>query len=359
MQRFNINWTAKALVNQMEKGKVNYDNAVQRNLVWDVEKKSLLIHSMIYGYAIPAMYFTRDESGVYDSLDGKQRSNTISEYLHDEFALSTDTPAVVDDNGCVEDVSGLYFSQLPEWAQDKIKDYNLTIYYYEGMTEAEVREFFRRLNNGKPLSAIELTRANVPSLTIFQQLAKHKSIQFVVSEAGRKRFTDEMIAMQLYQLITEESPDFSTKPFREWVSKVEVDSEVLDTINSGLDAYSVFARSLMDVNNKVLRTVKGRTHFISCAYYCCLAVQYDVSQDEINRTLVEFFSGHPSTSPEYNHTVSAGSAKPTSVQTRRDVMWSLLPVTDEVEEPDPEDDDGDGFDNMDEPEQFKEEEYAV
>ena len=35
MQRFNINWTAKALSNQMEKGKVNYDNAVQRSLVWD------------------------------------------------------------------------------------------------------------------------------------------------------------------------------------------------------------------------------------------------------------------------------------------------------------------------------------
>jgi len=354
MQRFNINWTAKALVNQMEKGKVNYDNAVQRSLVWDVEKKSLLIHSMIYGYAIPAMYFTRDESGVYDSLDGKQRSNTISEYLHDEFALSTDTPAVVDDNGCVEDVSGLYFSQLPEWAQDKIKDYNLTIYYYEGMTEAEVREFFRRLNNGKPLSAIELTRANVPSLTIFQQLAKHKAIQFVVSEAGRKRFTDEMIAMQLYQLITEESPDFSTKPFREWASKVEVDSEVLDTIKAGLDAYSVFARSLIDVNNKVLRTVKGRTHFISCAYYCCLAVQYDVNQDEINRTLTEFFSGHPSISPEYNHTVSAGSAKPTSVQTRRDVMRSLLPVIDEVEEPDQGEADPD---NVVDSEQFEEEDH--
>ena len=356
MQRFNINWTAKALVNQMEKGKVNYDNAVQRNLVWDTEKKSLLIHSMIYGYAIPAMYFTRDESGVYDSLDGKQRSNTISEFLHDEFALTPDTPAVVDDNGNVEDVSGLYFSQLPEWARDRIKDYNLTIYYYEGMTEAEIREFFRRLNNGKPLSAIELTRANVPSLTIFQQLAKHKAIQFVVSEAGRKRFTDEMIAMQLYQLITEKSPDFSTKPFREWASKVEVDSEVLDTINAGLDAYSVFARSLIDVNNKVLRTVKGRTHFISCAYYCCLAVQYDVNQDEINRTLTEFFSGHPSISPEYNHTVSAGSAKPTSVQTRRGVIQSLLPVTDEMGEPEPEDVDLEGTDDT---EQFEEEDHAV
>ncbi len=356
MQRFNINWTAKALANQMEKGKVNYDNAVQRNLVWDDEKKSLLIHSMIYGYAIPAMYFTRDEDGVYDSLDGKQRSNAISEFLHDEFALSADTPTVVDDNGCVEDVSGMYFSQLPEWVRDRIKDYNLTIYYYDGMTEQEIREFFRRLNNGKPLSAIELTRANVPSLPTFQQLAKHSAIQFVVSEAGRKRFTDEMIAMQLYQLITEESPDFSTKPFREWASKVEVDSEVLDTINAGLDAYMVFAKGLIDVNNKVLRTVKGRTHFISCAYYCCLAVENDVSQDEINSTLTEFFSGHPSKSSEYNHTVSAGSAKPTSVQTRRDVMRSLLPVTGEVEEFNPKEPDPDDMDNS---EQFEEENYAV
>ena len=352
MQRFNINWTAKALVNQMEKGKVNYDNAVQRNLVWGVEKKSLLIHSMIYGYAIPAMYFTRDENGVYDSLDGKQRSNAISEFLHDEFALSADTPSVMNENGCVEDISGMYFSQLPEWVQDKIKDYNLTIYYYADMTEQEIREFFRRLNNGKPLSAIELTRANVPSLTIFQQLAKHNAIQFVVSEAGRKRFTDEMIAMQLYQLITEEYPDFSTKPFREWASKVEVDNEVLDAISYGLDAYMVFAKSLIDVNNKVLRIVKGRTHFISCAYYCCLAVENDVGQDEINRTLTEFFSGHPSISSEYNHTVSAGSAKPASVQTRRDVIRSLLPVADKQGEQGLE---NIGFNDMDNSEQFEEE----
>ena len=163
-----------------------------------------------------------------------------------------------------------------------------------------------------------------------------------------------MIAMQLYQLITEEYPDFSTKPFREWASKVEVDSEVLDSINSGLDAYMVFAKSLIDVNNKVLRTVKGRTHFISCAYYCCLAVESGVDQDEINRTLTEFFSGRPSTSPEYNHTVSAGSAKPTSVQTRREVMQSLLPIVEEeadLEQVNP--------NNMDDSEQFEEGNYEV
>ena len=95
--------------------------------------------------------------------------------------------------------------------------------------------------------------------------------------------------------------------------------------------------------------------FISCAYYCCLAVENDVSQDEINSTLTDFFSGHPTRSSEYNQTVSAGSAKPTSVQTRRDVMRSLLPVADE-EEPDPEEVDPD---DMDDTEQFEEGNYAV
>ena len=112
----------------------------------------------------------------------------------------------------------------------------------------------------------------------------------------------------------------------------------------------------MDVNSRVLRTVKSRTHFISCAYYCCLAVEHGVSQDEINRTLTEFFSGHPSISPEYNHTVSAGSAKPASVQTRRDVMWSLLPATNEEEGPGMEEVD---LDDADDSKQFEEEDYAV
>ena len=102
--------------------------------------------------------------------------------------------------------------------------------------------------------------------------------------------------------------------------------------------------------------IAAKAGFISCAYYCCLAVESGVGQDEINRTLTEFFSGHPSTSPEYNHTVSAGSAKPTSVQTRRDVMLSLLPATNEVEESTPEEVD---LNNMDDTEQFGEGNYAV
>ena len=327
MNRLNVQWTAKTLVNQMKRGNVNFDNAVQRGLVWDVEKKSLLIHSMVYGYAIPAMYFTRDENKVYDSLDGKQRSNAICEFLNDEFTLVTDTPSVYDDEGNMEDIGGMTFSQLPEWVQDRINEYSLTIYYYEDMTEQEIREFFRRLNNGKPLTAVELTRVNTPCLVVFQQLAEHDAIQNVVTAAGKRRFTDENIAMQLYHMATVENPDFSTKSFREWAKSVKTDDEVIRKIQSGLDAYSTFFAELDPVEDKkIIRAVKTRTHFVSCAYYCYLAAQEEATQDEINQTLRTFFSGNPSTSEDYNKTVGSGSAKPGAVQTRQRIMQELAGV---------------------------------
>ena len=324
MQRFNINWTAKALCNQMKKGAVNFDNAVQRGLVWDNDKKSLLIHSMLYGYAIPALYFTKDEDG-YDSLDGKQRSNAISEFLNDEFSLSENTPEVFDDDGNVENFSGMAFSQLPEWAQDRIKDFNLTIYFYTGMTDAEVKEIFRRLNNGKPLTAVELTRVNTPSLEKFQDLASHEAIQNIVTKAGKKRFTDENIAMQIYHMATSESPDFSTKSFREWAKSVEVNDDIIENIKVGLDSYKVFFEGLDPTDDKkIIRTVKTRTHFVSAAFYCFLARMNGIKQGEIDEVLREFFSGNPSTSVEYNNTVGSGSAKPTAVKKRQEIMLDLL-----------------------------------
>ena len=46
---------------------------------------------------------------------------------------------IFDDDGNMEDISGMTFSQLPEWVQDRINEYSLTIYYYEDMTEQEIR----------------------------------------------------------------------------------------------------------------------------------------------------------------------------------------------------------------------------
>ena len=44
MKRYNMNNSVKALVNLMDNDQINFECAVQRNKVWDIEKKTLLIH---------------------------------------------------------------------------------------------------------------------------------------------------------------------------------------------------------------------------------------------------------------------------------------------------------------------------
>lgn len=331
MKRFNMQWTAKRLVSETEKGNVVFDTAIQRGLVWDNSKKSLLIHSMLYDYSIPAFYFTReieDETKVFYSLDGKQRSNAIISYIKNEFPLSVDTTVVYDDDGNESNLSGMYFDNLPEWAQDRIKDYSLTIYYYEDMTENEVREFFRRLNNGKPLSAMELTRVKSVDLEKFQNIGKHEAIQSVVTDAGRKRFDDEKIAMQIYHLLSESEPDFSTKTFREWAENVHVDESLASDIVNGLDTFKAVFDTISNMEEdtkKVIKTLKTRTHFVSFVYLCVIACKYGKSTDTIASGLFKLLNGgKPTNNSEYNNTVGAGSAKPKAVQTRKNVMYSII-----------------------------------
>ena len=177
----------------IKKGNINFDLAVQRGMVWDIYRKSLLIHSILQGFPIPAIYLTK-ENGVYSALDGKQRCNTIADYISNKFALSLKTPDVKLEDGTFEEIAGKKFSDLSDELQDEIKDFSLTIYYYENITEEEINEMFFRINNGKPLSATELTRVKAKDLKSFQNIASHNMIKASVSEKGKERYNDEQIA---------------------------------------------------------------------------------------------------------------------------------------------------------------------
>lgn len=327
MKKYNIQWTAKALCRQMDKGNINFDCAVQRGLVWDIKKKSLLIHSMVYGYPIPAFYFTRNEDGSYDSLDGKQRSNAIYSFINGDFALSDTIPEVYNEEGEKEDITGMYFENLPEWAQDAIKDYSLTIYYLEDCDEKEVKELFRRLNNGESLTAVELTRAQAESMEEFKEIAGHAAIQAVVTEKSKTRFNHENIAMQCYAMIYMENPDFGTKNFRPYIENVKVTDEQMEKVFGALTLVGKsidYLESHKKENNnaKIFKKLKNRTNFVSTVYLAFLCG--DEHEDIFNAILFDFFdSDSTSKNEEYNNTVGAGSARANAVQTRKRVIEAL------------------------------------
>ena len=92
LKRANINWNARQLAKMSEKGTIRFDHAVQRGYVWDIKRKSLLIHSMLIGYPIPPFYAAKNGE-CYDMLDGKQRTNAITDFINGKFEL-TDVPEV-------------------------------------------------------------------------------------------------------------------------------------------------------------------------------------------------------------------------------------------------------------------------
>ena len=328
LKKANIQWSGKTLRNQIEKCQVSFECAVQRNPVWDISRKSLLIHSMIEGYPIPPFYFARRNDGKYDALDGQQRSLAIKGYLDGEFLLSEDTPPVTDENGYPVTVAGLGFAELPEWIQDNIKDYSLTIYYFEDITEEEIAELFFRINNGKPLTSVELTRVKAKSILKFQEIARHEMISEAITEAGKRRYNDENVAMQAWTLCFSECRDFTTKGFRPFIESAGVTKEqgreigqALDWVKAGCDLLNPEEKA----DKRVLKKIKTRSHLVSCTYVALQALRAGKSAEELKEVLYKFFdSNQTSVSEIYNKSVGSGSAKPDKVQSRIKVLDSLI-----------------------------------
>lgn len=328
LKKANIQWSAATLKRQVEGNMVSFDNAIQRNGVWDLNRKSLLIHSMIAGYPIPAFFFSRNSEKKYDGLDGKQRSTAIIQYMNDGFALTETTPVVVDDNGYPVVIAGKKFSELPEEFQNIIKDFSLTIYYFDDITDEEVHELFFRLNNGKPLTSIELTRVKAKALDKFQKIASHEIISLAMTEAAKRGYKDENLAMQIWTLCFTDYRDFTTKGFRPFIESAVVTDEQIEALNNAMDVVNEIYASLDEKDRKdkrVKRKIKTRSHLVSCIYLAFKANEIGMDRNKFRTMIYDFFnSGKASVSEEYNDSVGAGSAKPENVRKRISVLDSLL-----------------------------------
>lgn len=71
----------------IRRGDINLTPDFQRNLVWDNQRKSRLIESILMRIPLPMFYFAQDEEGRISVVDGLQRLNTIREFMNNELVL--------------------------------------------------------------------------------------------------------------------------------------------------------------------------------------------------------------------------------------------------------------------------------
>lgn len=327
IRKANISWRAKQITKMVDNGTIVSDHIVQRSLVWDKNRKSLLIHSMLVGYPMGPVYAAKDENR-YDLLDGKQRINTIVSFRKGEFKLSDNLPAIdveMDYGMDTVDISGMTYDELPEAAKDLFDDYSVTVYYFDELTDEEINEMFFRLNNNVPLSAIELTRVRTKSIETVRKLAQHELFTSALTKAAMAKYANEDIVMKSFVLLRDRESDISTKTVR---SIMEVENITEDDIQRLTDVFDIIYDAYGEEEHKrTKKKIVTRIHLISLVPVIdkCLEDGF-VERDQILDWIHEFFSPmkEASISEVYNSYVGSGSARKEAVMKRYESMMTSL-----------------------------------
>lgn len=318
LKQAKLEWNARQLQKLVQKGEIKFDNAVQRGLVWDAERKSLLINSMLTGYPIPPFYAVKG-AGYYDMLDGKQRTNTIVDFICGKFELEG-VPAVEVENedGTVDmvDINTLHFDEMEESLQDELLAYPLTVYYFDSITDDEIAEMFFRLNNGKPLSAIELSRARAKSGEAIREIGKHDLFKSSLTEKAFERYTHEDIIVKSYAVLHEKEPSLETKHIRPLMAEMEITDEEQVQL---LEIYDrILAVHGLIEDKKIAKRILTRTHMVSIVPIVWQSIEDGLSEVQFMEWFVTFFAGKKSASISsvYNECAGSGSARKEAVRKR-------------------------------------------
>ena len=330
LKKANISWNARQLSKMIEKGSITFDNAVQRGLVWDDERKSLLIHSMLEGYPIPPMYAAKDtETKNYSMLDGKQRSNAINDFLNGRFVLKN-IPEVTLEDGTEIDINGRFFSGLDEELQDTLSNYSLTIYYFEDITEDQIAELFYRLNNGRALSSFEHTRSVSKSLKTIQEIGNHELFTTALTEKAFSRYVHEELVVKSYIMLTSDNPSLDNKIVKSTMENMKLSEDNINLMNSVFDrilnTYKLIVADTSaetgKISKRIAKRLITRTHMLSIMPIVKRSLDDNVSDEVFTLWVKNFFCGTKSVTKyeDYNARCTSGSGHAENIKVRLKVI---------------------------------------
>ncbi|MDF1868695.1 MAG: DUF262 domain-containing protein, partial [Saprospiraceae bacterium] len=142
--------------------KIDYKPYYQRNYVWDINKASYFIESIILGTEIPPLIFFNNGESI-EIIDGRQRFETIQIFMDDSIKLKRKGLSAL------KHLDGFSFESLPGNIRDNFLDSTLRIIEFEIVNEPKLdpllqdkvkKEIFGRYNSGiTPLKRSEIDNA--------------------------------------------------------------------------------------------------------------------------------------------------------------------------------------------------------
>ena len=167
------------LLSRMEHDEIDLAPDFQRKSgIWNAEKKSRLIESLLLRIPIPVFYVAADADEKWAVVDGVQRLSTIRDYVKGEFPLTRLEYR--------SEFDGLRHGDLPRPMQRRIDETQFVVNVIEPGTPPEVTfNIFSRINTGgMPLKGQEIRHALNPGPVRDYLKALAESDEFVKATAG-------------------------------------------------------------------------------------------------------------------------------------------------------------------------------
>jgi hypothetical protein len=178
--------------------------------VWTLEKRQLLIDSILNGFDLPKLYFHRfdkpREKGSrkaiqFAIIDGRQRLESIWHFVEDKFSLADDFKFYEDSK---VRAGGLTYSDLAkEYPSLKMRfdAKTLPVMVVETEDLDLIEEMFSRLNEAVPLNAAEKRNAfGGPMAKAIREVAEHGFFKSCVAFSN-KRYQHREVAVKFLYLV--------------------------------------------------------------------------------------------------------------------------------------------------------------
>lgn len=122
---------------------------------WDIRQKQKFIDSILNNFPVPPIYLHK--TGTYAVIDGKQRLETIREFIDGKFDLALDFVLMekIDRDGGAP-LPGDGWQEFTDKWRTHVLSYNIPVvevaFANDENAEALVRQIFLRLNSGTKIS---------------------------------------------------------------------------------------------------------------------------------------------------------------------------------------------------------------
>ncbi len=217
------------VLRRIKKGAFVMDPDFQRDFIWNIDKQSKFIESVLMRIPLPVFYLAEDRQGRVVVVDGLQRLSTFKSFVDGKLRLKIPDHRELNDKK---------FEDLPPKLQNRIEDCNLILYIIDAKAPERARlDIFERVNGGVPLTRQQMRNCLFmgPATRFLKEVSSTEHFQKVTGGSLKKdtmrdrEFVNRFCAFQLltYEKYKGDMDDFLARALQ---TMNEMQSEELTTL---------------------------------------------------------------------------------------------------------------------------------